>query len=468
MDSSTTAGTEIDRPAFLRRLSTDEYDPVPYSSRDERVVARTAARLANAADERRRSVPELASGRAGTAVGLAALNAEWGQTFYEVPEDALRDDAAASAAFDGPELVVDVQTHFMAPHAQNAGHAEFLLDLYRGLMPEWWTEMDDVVKWDLAAYIKNVFLETETAVAVLTSGPGFDDSRHLFNDELAATRALIDGFAGTGRLLSHSVVHANVEHDVDAMVEYRDQFHPAGWKVYTIGGGSPEGLAGGWRLDDDDGLRFLERARALDVKLVCAHKGLSFLVDNGSPSDVGPAARQFPDVTFVVYHSGYELPAQGARSEGPFTDATAGDGVNRLIATLRANGIPRGANVFAELGTTWFSLIRRPVEAAHVLGKLIAELGEHHVIWGTDSIWYGGAQPLVDALRVFQIPDSMCEEFGYQKLTPGVKERILSLNAARVYGIDIPSVRQQVEQDDLAWARRLLREYQENGSASLR
>jgi predicted TIM-barrel fold metal-dependent hydrolase len=468
MELPSKSGREIDRPVFLRRLSTDEYDPAPYSSRDQQVVARTGTRLAVEADERRRPLPVLAAGPAGTAAGLAAINAEWGQTFYEVPEEALRDDATASAAFAGPELVIDVQTHFMAPHSQNSVQRDGLRELYRGVMPEWWTEIDASVKWDLAAYIKNVFLETETAVAVLTSGPGLDDSRHLFNDEMAATRSLIDGFAGSGRLLSHSVVHANVERDVEAMEEYRDLFHPVGWKVYTLGGLSPEGPVHGWRLDDDDGLQFVERARELDVKLICAHKGLSFLVDNGSPSDVGPVARQFPDVTFIVYHSGYEMPTYGAASEGPYTDATAGDGVNRLIATLRDNGIPRGANVYAELGTTWFSLIRRPVEAAHVLGKLIAELGEDHVIWGTDSIWYGATQPLIDALRVFQIPDSMCDEFGYRKLTPEVKEKILSLNAARVYGIDITRMRQQVEQDDVAWARQLIREYEEKGFTWLR
>ena len=51
---------------------------------------------------------------------------------------------------------------------------------------------------------------------------------------------------------------------------------------------------------------FLEQARAVGVNLVCAHKGLSGMVDAGSPDDVGPAAKAFPDVNFVIYHSGYE------------------------------------------------------------------------------------------------------------------------------------------------------------------
>src|SRR5882762_11497555 len=221
------------------------------------------------------------------------------------------------------------------------------------------------------------------------------------------------------------------------------------------------------------GLPFLERARELDVRLVCVHKGLSAFVDNGSPRDIGPAARAFPDLDFVVYHSGYELPldlpgapeGSGDRvsEEGPYTDELARRGVNRLLRSVEEAGLGRNSNVYAELGTTWFSLIRRPREAAHVLGKLIAALGEDNVIWGTDAIWYGSAQPLIDALRVFQIPDDMCEQFGYTKLTATTKAKILGQNAASLYGIDLDQARQTAKNDDLAWARQLVQELQSNG-----
>ena len=220
-------------------------------------------------------------------------------------------------------------------------------------------------------------------------------------------------------------------------------------------------------LDDDDGLRFLERARALDVKLLCADKGISFLLDNGSPRDIGPAARAFPDLQFVVYHSGYEMPFYGAALEGPYTEATAHEGVNRLVTSVQEAGIGPGSNVFAELGSTWFALVRRPMEAAHVLGKLVRAVGEDNVLWGTDSIWYGPAQPIVDAFRSFTIPDAMCEEFGYAPLTPEVKEKILGLNAARIYDIDLERVREQVRTDDLAWARAAIEDIGANGFAGL-
>ena len=66
-------------------------------------------------------------------------------------------------------------------------------------------------------------------------------------------------------------------------------------------------------------------------------------------------------------------------------------------------------------------MLRRPLEAAHVLGKLLVALGPERIVWGTDSIWYGSPQPLIDAFRAFTIPERMQEEFGYPALDASVK-----------------------------------------------
>jgi predicted TIM-barrel fold metal-dependent hydrolase len=93
------------------------------------------------------------------------------------------------------------------------------------------------------------------------------------------------------------------------------------------------------------------------------------------------------------------------------------------------------SNVYAELGTTWFLMLRRPAEAAHVLGKLLVALGPERIVWGTDSIWYGSPQPLIDAFRAFTIPPSFQERWGYPALTAEIKDKILSYNAREVYGV---------------------------------
>ena len=102
-----------------------------------------------------------------------------------------------------------------------------------------------------------------------------------------------------------------------------------------------------------------------------------------------------------------------------------------------------------------------------MLGKLLLAVGEDNVIWGTDSIWYGPSQVSIDAFRAFQIPAAYRERYGYPELTPGIKQKILGLNAARVYGIDPAQARQTARDDDLAWLKSALAEYRGQGVPSV-
>jgi len=453
-------------PSFLRRLSSDEYAAPPLSPRDER--ARADARERGVANARRTSAAPGAywASRRGTAAGLRALNAAAGRDWYRVPAEAELEEDAAAACFSSDAPVIDVQTHFVADRPECARWNKSLRALYSGVAPQWWRGLDDLVAYDMTAYLRCVFGESETAVAVLTSAPGTGPDRMLHDRELAGVRALCDRLAGSGRLFNHCVVSPELPGGLTAMEAARERYAPAGWKVYTLGAGSPGDRARGWFLDDEaTGVPFLEQVRASGVRRVCAHKGISNLVPTGSPRDVGPAAAAFPDLDFLIYHSGYEIPAGAAAEEGPYSDATAHLGTNRLVKTLRDAGIAPGANVCAELGSTWFCLIRRPEEAAHVLGKLLLAVGEDNVLWGTDAIWYGSAQPAIDAFRAFSIPAELRDRYGYPELTADVKAKILGGNAARIYGIDLAAARGA--RDDLAWLREATAEYSARGVPEL-
>lgn len=73
-----------------------------------------------------------------------------------------------------------------------------------------------------------------------------------------------------------------------------------------------------------------------------------------------------------------------------------------------------------------------------MIGKLLGAVGPERILWGTDSVWYGPPQSLIDAFRVFTIPEWMQERYGYPALSPEIKEGILGANAAQLYGIDPP------------------------------
>jgi uncharacterized protein len=413
-------------PPLLQRRSSDEYAPLPWTRRDRAALAAVDA------------PPDALLDRRGTASTLRAINAAHGSEFYVVPEAATHDLAAANAVFDGRAPVVDVQTHLVDPARWSGASAEALSAFLQMADPERWTEPIDPTRIDGAAWAALVFGTSETAVALLTSTPGPSATNVLTNRQIAAARDVVERYAGSGRVLTHAIVHPNIgQAEVDAMAEWSTALRPAGWKAYTLyGPPTKSSPTGGWFLDDDEvGFPFLERVRTLGPRVVATHKGIggpipAASVPAASPRDVGPAAAAFPDITFVVYHSGYERDPDG--EEGAY-DAEAPRGVDRLITSVCDAGGP--TNVYAELGTTWFLMLRRPREAAHVLGKLLATLGPERIVWGTDSCWYGSPQPLIDAFRAFRIPVAMQEQFGYPALTDDTKERILSANAQELYGV---------------------------------
>ena len=88
----------------------------------------------------------------------------------------------------------------------------------------------------LAEFLRCVFIESETKLAVLTSAPGDEAVNILTNSEIAGTRELIDRLAGSGRLLHHSIVHPNMPGEFERLGEIAERYKPNGFKVYTIYG----------------------------------------------------------------------------------------------------------------------------------------------------------------------------------------------------------------------------------------
>ena len=53
----------------------------------------------------------------------------------------------------------------------------------------------------------------------------------------------------------------------------------------------------------------------------------------------------------------------------------------------------------------------------------------------------------IEAFRRFQIPEEMQEKFGYPEITEEDKAKILGLNAAKLYSIDVESSIQKISND---------------------
>jgi hypothetical protein len=287
-----------------------------------------------------------------------------------------------------------------------------------------------------------VFLDSDTAMGVLSHVPGGADTNPLDFEAAGATREAARALDGTQRLLLHGRCMPTLQGEIDGMDAQAAKFPLAAFKTYTQFG--PRDGPAGFFLDDDrHGTPFIERARKLGVRRIAVHKGLPFGprgIEYSSARDIGPAARRHPDMSFLVYHSAFDPRVK----EGPY-DPNAKAGVDVLLRSLEEAGRP--ANAYAELGSTWRFVMRDPEQAAHLMGKLLKGFGEDRILWGTDSIWYGSPQDQIQAFRAFEISRAFQERFGYPALTPAIKRKVFGLNAARVYGLSAEEQRRKLGRD---------------------
>jgi predicted TIM-barrel fold metal-dependent hydrolase len=452
-------------PIKFGPCSNGEYDPQPLSS----IVREAIRRARQACDDNaratgmsRRNFLLSVCGAATTLLALNACSRDEARSrgrrdpggSYEVPTTATTDPDVAREALAGNEFVFDVQGHFLEYRVNPA--AQHGRDFWDGFPQQYCGEDDPRMCFSITHFMEEVFLKSDTSMVVLSALPIVPAGSPMSAELMDETRRLAAGLCRDERVLLHAQALPNVgdlQANLDAMAAAVDQYPIVAWKVFTNYPDLWDGSNNAWRLDDGDptlapvGNAFVEQAIDLGVPIICAHKGFSQNSPHASPVDFGPAAAAHPDAKFLAYHSGYDpgLP------EGPYDAAAADTGVNRLIASMLTSGVGPNQNVYAELGSTWWTLMGSPDEAAHLLGKLLVYVGEDNVLWGTDALFYGAPQDQIQAFRAFQISPELQEQYGYPTLTDEIKRKILGLNALKLHDVDpitvpCPFTREELEQ----------------------
>ena len=445
-------------PIKLDTTTNGEYAPIPLDR--VHVEARAQGLEAAGANAKRlglgrRSFLVSACGAATTLAAMNAAYARHGRTggYFDVPKDAALDLQLARSTLDGAELIFDVQGHFVNP--TGAWTKRLPADARPLQMPKTASCGPTKGPGQLAylqclgaeEFVKDVFLDSDTDLMVLSFVPSTRASEPLTIEEAHATAQIVERLNGTHRLYIHGRVNPNQPGDVEGMDELAQRYKIAAWKTYTQWG--PDGK--GFFMDDDAGIALIEKARKLGVRNIAIHKGLPFgqrSYEHSTCVDIGRAAKRFPDVNFLLYHSGF---VSGAK-EGPY-DPKRTDCVDALVTSLAQNGIKPGANVYAELGSTWRLAMRDPDTAAHLLGKLMKACGAGNILWGTDSIWYGSPQDQIQAFRAFQIAPQLREKHGYAQITPAVRANIFGLNALKIYPVPEDVLKMHVKRDKIARER---------------
>jgi uncharacterized protein len=359
---------------------------------------------------------------------------------WDVLAEAALERDAARAVLAGEEFIFDVQGHHLEydEMRRTAGQPFF-----GSVFPQVHCGADDPrACFSREVFLEDFFLRSDTSLVTLSALPIAPEGSPLSAAIMEETRQTAELVTGWDSVLLHAQVLPNygpLAANLELMAAHARRYPIRAWKVFTHWPDAFGDPGNAWRLDDADpalpaiGHAFIQQAIDVGVPIVCAHKGFGAGSRYASPDDVPRAARDFPAAKFLVYHSGFER--LGPR-EGPYTRETAHLGINRLIRAMQREGVGPNENVYAELGSTWWTIMRDPTQAAHVLGKLLRYVGEDNVLWGTDCIFYGSPQDQIQALRAFEISAEFQERYGYPALTPLRKAKILGLNGARVYGVE--------------------------------
>jgi hypothetical protein len=517
-------------PVDVMPCSNEEYLPFPPSREQLAIMARADAETERLRTRFGMSRAQFVRTAAATAIGFWAIDTVQMGKLANYGWASSRTTDACDLEYDGKkgaeslnnlpgEFIFDVQSHHVDPDklwrvSNPAFHAFFAAvwpqaSAVTGDQPGVTSdgrirgggagELDPIQNLSRYHYLKEIFLDSATTATVLSVVPTSPDTEnplpiaeaantvHTVNELARSPRAVMHAFVmpnrGSGGMSTPGVKPTYLDTELQMMMERAEKYGDIlrGWKTYCAWGDIP--YASGWFLDSDTGMAFLEQVRAVSRKhpqippVVATHKGFAlpgFDQRAATPRDIGPAARAFPDVRFIVYHSGFDLGDVQRPYPGDNAASAEVNKVDALIKSLRASrwdatkfvkpgkkfgNVP---NVWAELGSVWRNVMHDPDQAAHLLGKLITYVGPKRIAWGTDSLWYGSPQPEIVAMRRFEFSEQGKEMYGLPYGLEGdvedprrkaprpsrtIRNGILGRNAARAYNVHAGTRRHAISCD---------------------
>jgi predicted TIM-barrel fold metal-dependent hydrolase len=439
-------------PVPTQIVSNEEYRPLEQTRRQAEVEHRLIGLADRQAQRLGVSRRDFLATSGGMAAAFVAMNSVFGD-FSDVDAAEMLEPAAYAERWPKNQFIFDVQTHHVAVGRQIQMPPLLEYRRFGGMMgnealrdrEHRWTDLY------LANYVKEVFLDSDTSVAVITGLPSkVDGDNVLPAADMIETRAEVNGLARSRRVISHGLFSPDLgAKNMEEMQFQVERLKIEAWKGYP---GQPlgEGSRGWWMDHEKVAYPAYEYSRKVGIKTICVHKGLPLPVwdmEHSSPRDVPKAAADFPDLNFLIYHAAFKSPmdAREAVAAG-FKTKTYVPWVSDLCEARKKS--PKMTNVYMELGTTFGMLaISQPLLCAYLLGIMIDAFGEDHVLWGTDSIWWGSPQWQIEAFRRFKMPEELSKRFGFKPLTDEVKAKVLGLNAAKVYGVDVKAKLQAIPDD---------------------
>jgi hypothetical protein len=401
----------------------------------------------------------------GMAAAFVAMNEVYGVVFDASSAEAATPELAQMRA-DGlkDQFIMDMHTHFLRDDTRLTGFVAMRTAVGRSGWNKALADKEQTIE-DLKFenYKKEMFLDSDTKIALISSAPSeIPQDWFLTNQQMAQARERVNGEAGTRRLFAHCIFTPGRPGWLDEL-DAGLALKPESCKGYTVGDNTHKELSKyPWRMDDErTTYKGYEKMVKAGIRNVCVHKGLfppstekqfPHLVGYADVSDVGKAARDWPQLNFVIYHSAY-------RHVGgdPAVALAEFEKTGRIAWTSDLADIPHKYgvnNVYADLGQIFATtLIAQPRVCAALMGILIRGLGHERVTWGSDALWTGSPQWQIEGLRRLEIPEDLQKTHGFKPLGPArgtVKTAIFGDNNARLYNINQKRAGIDLRQDRFA------------------
>ena len=458
-------------PIPVQSISSDEFMPGPQTPRQREFEARVKALGTQIARRLGMSRRRFFQSAAGMAAAFLAMNDTYGPLFGVSPAEATEPERADERAKKlSGQFIMDMHTHFLRPgtrimtfvaQRQAVGKA--------GWNPALSGKEQTIDDLMFSNYLKEIFLDSDTKVACISGAPSeIPDDWFLTNEMKAQARADVNGLAGSKRMFAHAIFTPGYDGWMEQVDYAISDLKPDSMKGYTIGDNTNKNLSQHpWRMDDEK-LVYPAYAKFLKagLKNVCVHKGLfppsvekqfPHLLAYSDVRDVGKAAKDWPQLNFIIYHGGYRF-AGGGKVEDAWAQLEQTGRVEWVTDLAEIPAKYGVSNVYADVGQLFAqSTLADPRVSAVMLGQLIKGLGADHVCWGTDAIWTGSPQWQIEALRRIEIPEDLQKKYGLQPVGPAdgpIKTAIFGGNNARLYNFQ-PQQRAALENDQLARYRAL-------------
>ncbi len=478
----------VDSPLPTQVVSNEEIYPRPQSKRQKQVEY-----LINTMGEenaKRLGMDRRAymASTMGLATCFLASNRVFGNYWEVAAAEAVEPGAYEEKWPKSEYFIIDVQAHF------TNGFALGFRDMNLFKNQEFIKNMGFKLSNDPEAYsfpnfVKEMYFDSETSMLVISGVPGREKNldkdgnvlegpkrgggvlpswlmsmrRKDINEMAGSQRALCQGNCAPNHYWDTKTNSQDKAALLDQIEREFNTYKIDSWKWYCHT--DPGRSGNGFRLDDEKmTYPFYEKSKELGLKIFSVHKGFSYqsktLGHLANPEDVEKAALDHPDLTFVIYHSALQHAPLEPDFQPKFNRETGDFAWHDVLMKIKQRN-PQINNVYPEIGSSFGTLVVDEPEACqHLIGRNVKVYGADHVVWGTDCLWWGSPQWVIDAFKRFQITDEMCEKFGYAKLTKEDKAKIFGLNAAKIYGVDLNAQRNVLPSDALS---RLKTAYLDNG-----